>query len=250
MEDLVGRPLFLRDSRSVSLTHDGQLLLEHAHRVLSLNSEIISQFLTPELVGEVRLGAPDDVSERLLPPMLRRFARTHPCLTVNVTVESTVHLLEKISLRQIDLALVSCDNANALQAEIEVILRERMVWAGLRGGVAIERNPLPISMWEEGCAWRKSALDGLDAEGHAYRIAFQSAHISGQRAAILADLAIAPMPITSLSGDIVEMQGARDLPSLPDHTLGLIVAKGAGPAVLAAADHLRASFVPLQGRHL
>ena len=74
-------------------------------------------------------------------------------------------------------------------------------------------------------------------------MAFQSAHISGQRAAVLADLAVAPIPVSSIGGCIIEAPARFGLPRLPKYALGLMVADEPNPAVLAAVDHLRASFV-------
>jgi DNA-binding transcriptional LysR family regulator len=111
-----------------------------------------------------------------------------------------------------------------------------------RSGVAVERTPLPLSVWEEGCVWRKAGIDGLDAVGREWRVAFQSAHISGQRAAILADLAVAPIPESSIGGDIIEVPVKHGLPKLPKYALGLVTGPDPSPAVKAAADHLRASF--------
>jgi DNA-binding transcriptional LysR family regulator len=108
--------------------------------------------------------------------------------------------------------------------------------------VAAEREPLPVSVWEEGCVWRKAGIDGLERQGRAWREAFKSAHISGQRAAILADLAVAPIPASSLGGRIVEAAPRHGLPRLPEYALGMLVAKDAPAPVRAAADHLRASF--------
>ena len=99
-----------------------------------------------------------------------------------------------------------------------------------------------MSVWQEGCFWRDSGLDGLDRQGRAWRIAFQSGHISGQRAAILADLAIAPLPISSASDDIVEVPKKYGLPSLPKYGVGLLSGKSDNPAVDAAANHLRAAY--------
>ena len=86
MEEFLGRPVFIRDSRSVELTPDGAFLLEHARRMLAMNREAVARFVQPEVQGVVRLGAPDDCAERFLPGMLRRFAESHPRVTVNVAV--------------------------------------------------------------------------------------------------------------------------------------------------------------------
>ena len=242
MEDLLGKPVFVRDSRSVSLTADGAFLLEHARRMLAMNREAVARFVQPDLKGVVRLGATDDVAERFLPPMLRRFADSHPGVTVNVAVADSVGLREDLNAGRLDIALVvgKAENDNGFAAEI--LMTEQLVWAACRGGTAASREPLPVSVWEEGCAWRIAGLDGLDAQKRPWRIAFQSAHISGQKAAILADLAVAPLPAATLGGDIVEAPVKYGLPRLPKYALGLVVRTDPTPAIEAAADHLRASF--------
>jgi DNA-binding transcriptional LysR family regulator len=241
MEDILGKPLFIRDSRSVEMTPDGSFLLEHARRMLALNRDAVARFVQPDVQGVVRLGAPDDCAERFLPRMLRRFAESHPRVTVNVTVDGTERMVAMLKDGRLDLTLVTCE-AGFDDRGSEILYRERLVWAACRGGVAAEQDPLPVSVWEEGCVWRKAGLDGLSAAGRDWRVAFQSAHISGQRAAILADLAVAPLPVSSLGGEIVEAPARHGLPKLPEYALGLLTAKDINPAVEAAADHLRAAF--------
>ena len=241
MEDILGRQVFIRDSRSVELTSDGAFLLEHARRMLALNREAVARFVQPEIEGVVHLGAPDDVAERCLVDMLRRFNESHPQVTVNVTVDGTSRMIDMVKQGRLDLTLITCE-AGFREEGAEVLFREKLVWAACRGGVAAEQDPLPVSVWEEGCAWRKAALEQLDARDIPWRVAFQSAHISGQRAAVLADLAVAPIPVSSIGGDIVQAPTHFGLPELPNYALGLMVSNDSNPAVHAAADHLRASF--------
>lgn len=241
MEELLGRPVFIRDSRSVALTADGAFLLEHARRMLAMNRDAVARFVQPEIEGVVRLGAPDDVAERFLVDMLRRFADSHPNVSVNVIVDETFRMMGKLKDGALDMAIVTCD-AGADDSKAEVLHREQLVWAACRGGVAAEQCPLPVSVWDEACTWRKVAIAALEAEGREWRLAFQSAHLSGQRAAILADLAVAPIPESSIGGDVVRVPNRFGLPKLPQYALGLVFGDNPNPAVEAAADHLRASF--------
>jgi DNA-binding transcriptional LysR family regulator len=242
LEDLLGRQLLERDSRSVSLTRDGEMLLEHARRMLALSREAVAKFVLPDIAGEVRLGAPDDVAERFLPSMLRMMAASHPGIVVNLVVESSKKLAEMVRLKHVDLSLLTCEAGIEGTGGAEVLYRERLVWAAAKGGIAAERSPLPISVWEDGCPWRKAGIGGLELAGRPFRIAVQSAHISGQRAAILADLAIAPLPASAVSGHIVEADARYNLPALGSYALGLMLRDDPSNAVLAAAEHLRASF--------
>lgn len=245
IEEVVGRPVFLRDSRSVRLTDDGAFLLEHARRMLAFNREAMARFVPPDLSGVVRLGATDDLAERHLPTMLARFAETHPGVVVDVIVDDSATMITRTAAGELDLALVTCD------ADLEggeVLCRERLVWAVLDGGVAAERDPLPVSVWEQGCIWRHLGLGALEAAGRPWRIAFQSAHVAGQRAAIRADLAVAPLPVQSLGDGLVEAPPRAGLPELPEYGIALRLGRSDRGAVGAAADHLRAAFAACVSR--
>jgi DNA-binding transcriptional LysR family regulator len=242
LEELVGKPLFTRDSRSVLPTADGEILLEHGRRMLALNRDMVALFHEPQIQGVVKLGAPDDVAERWLPAMLRRFAETHCCITVDVLVDNSTRLREMVKQGQLDMCLFATTPKEARKQGTEVLLKEPLVWAGAKNGIAWEQDPLPISVWEESCAWRAAAINSLQKRKRNYRVAFMSAHISGQRAAMLADLAIAPIPLSSCGEGIVCLGKQQGLPALGDYVLALQLPDAPSDAVVAAADHLRASL--------
>jgi DNA-binding transcriptional LysR family regulator len=240
LEDMLGRPVFVRDARNVSLTADGEILLTYARRLLAINREAVSKFVMPDISGVVRLGSPDDYGERVLPNVLKRFARTHPAIAVDVVIDHSSNLRRRMAERQLDITLfTACRN---IPAEAEILLTEPVVWAGAKGGCAHLREPLPVSLWEEGCVWRAEALEALGRAGRDYRVAYMSAHTAGQRAAILADLAVAPLPRSFIGEDVVALGPDEGMPALSNYNLAMIVAHGAEAPVRAAADHIRATF--------
>ena len=242
IEDLIGRPVFQRNARSVSVTAEGEVLLEHGRRVLALNSEIVKQFIEPEISGGVRLGVPDNLAERSMPAMLRQFGQTHCCVTVDVVVDDTEQLKKRVKSGELEMALVTCDPGKKKERDLEIIHREKLVWAGKKNGIACERDPLPISVWEEGCHWRKSATQSLKSHGRNFRIAFMCAHISGQKAAVLADLVVAPIPQSGCTGEIIELGSEHGLPPIQDYGLAIAMGKKPSAPVLAAADYFRSAY--------
>ncbi|WP_173932277.1 LysR family transcriptional regulator [Chelativorans sp. Marseille-P2723] len=241
LEDILGRSVFLRDARSVTLTADGEVLLSYARRLLALNREAVSKFVMPDISGVVRLGSPDDFGERVLPSVLKRFAQSHPAVAVDVVIDQSSNLRKRMNGRQLDITLLTCTDT-MMEPGVEILLSEPIAWAGAKGGCAHLREPLPVSIWEEGCAWRSAALKALGEEGRSYRIAYMSAHTAGQRAAILADLAIAPLPKSFIGGDLVELGEDDGLPPMGNYHIGMLVAPEADAPMRAAADHIRATF--------
>jgi DNA-binding transcriptional LysR family regulator len=245
LEEMLGCVLFLRDARSVSLTPKGEVLLGFARRMLALNNEAVSRFLLPDMNGVVRVGAPEDIGERILPEVLKRFAESYPNVTVDVTIGTSTVMRKRVEEHRMDIAIF-----NSLAGENtgggEILVSERLVWAGIKCGTAHTREPLPISMWEDGCVWRADAVDQLTRSGRKFRVAFLSAHTTGQRAAIQADLAIAPLPRYLVQGDLVALGEAEGLPELGHYNIGLQVVDNPSPPVLAVAEYVRTAFIGLQ----
>lgn len=241
LEEQLGVSVFLRDARNVSLTHDGEVLLGYARRLIALNREAISRFVTSEVSGVVRIGSPSDYGEAVLPGVLKLFAKSHPSVVVDVVIDQSSSLLKRFASGHLDIALVSCMKNHTPTPE-EVVMTDEIVWAGAKGGQACLMDPLPVSMWDEGCVWRESALSALDRVGRAYRVAFMTSHMAGQRAAILADLAIAPMGRNFVGPDIQILDENCGLPAPGQYELLLKVAADPSPQVCALSDHFRAGF--------
>ncbi len=174
LEETLGQSLFVREARQVRLTPEGEMLLGYSRRLLRLNEEAVTQFLTPSLEGTVRFGTPDDVGSRILPRVLSQFARSHPAVQVDVMVGRSIDLLERLDKGELDLVLATAGNEGFPADRGEVVHTEPLVWVGREGGVALERSPLPLAMANHGCAWRRMALSALDESGLAYRIAISA----------------------------------------------------------------------------
>lgn len=241
IEELLGRPIFIRAPRSVTLNEDGEMLVAHARRVLALNADTVAKFISPEMSGIVRLGAIDHAADRFLPGVLRDFACCHPSIRVDVAVENSLQQQYALRRGELDIAILTCQNGRSDTASAETLFTEKLVWAGLKGGIAAEQVPLPVSVWEEGCVWRANALEGLERQKRDYRITFKSAHLAGQKAGLRADLAIAPLPLSSCDGEIVPLGSTHDLPELDNYSMGMMVRPNAEKHVLAVAEALRAN---------
>ncbi|SBW08924.1 putative transcriptional regulator, LysR family [uncultured Alphaproteobacteria bacterium] len=242
LEDVLGRPLFQRDSRSVALTPDGETLLDYARRLLALNDEALQRFRTAGIAGRVRIGAPGDSGAIALPDILRRFAASHPGVEVEVRLDGSASLLRRCREGNLDLAIFS-DSALPPPDSVE-IHTEELVWVGLHHGCAKDRTPLPLAVADPGCAWRGAALAALDDAGLDYRVAYSSEQCQGQIAAVRADLAIAPLPMSVVASPLTRIDG---LPRIGAFRVFLYVRPSAGEAVRALAAHVAAGFRDLAG---
>ncbi|WP_069384102.1 LysR substrate-binding domain-containing protein [Halomonas caseinilytica] len=242
LEETLGQSLFVREARQVRLTPEGEMLLGYSRRLLRLNEEAVTQFLTPSLEGTVRFGTPDDVGSRILPRVLSQFARSHPAVQVDVMVGRSIDLLERLDKGELDLVLATAGNEGFPADRGEVVHTEPLVWVGREGGVALERSPLPLAMANHGCAWRRMALSALDESGLAYRIAYISENCAGQEAALLADLAVAPLPRSLVRAPLSILGDESGLPPLGDYHVLLLRSGLSGEATEVLAGHVVETF--------
>ena len=87
LEAAVNTRLLERSPRSVSLTTEGKVFLDYAHRMLDLNDEAVARFGEPMMTGFVRLGTPEDFATRHLPDVLARFSQAYPSIALEVTCD-------------------------------------------------------------------------------------------------------------------------------------------------------------------
>ncbi|MGV0879145.1 LysR family transcriptional regulator [Martelella sp. FLE1502] len=246
LEEVVGASLFVRDSRSVRLTRSGETLLSYARRMLALSHEAMSRFRHPDMHGVVRLGATDDIGERVLPTVLKRFAEAFPSVMVDVTIDNSNGLAQRLREQRLDLTLLNSGDLPGKDDDGELIMRERLVWVGAKCGTAYLKEPLPVSMWEQSCCWRHEAVRTLAEAGRPYRVAYLSATTMVQRAAVLSDLAVAPMAAYYVTDDMEVLGPDKGLPELGYYDIRLRFSDQRGELIEAVADAIRHALQPTQ----
>lgn len=263
LEELVGHALFRRESRETTPTADGEALLAKARRLLALNDEIVADFMQPRLAGSVSLGAPNDSGILAIPGFLKRFASTHPHVQVDVVLDSSRALRRRCDQGELDLILfaseaigersdgwaIRCPEGEELTG-CERVMTEELVWVGLKHGEASRRSPLPLALADIGCCWRAAALMALDREAIAYRIAYSSEHSQGQIAAVEADLAVAPLPLSVATPPFIRLEAEAGLPALGHYSVFMKQRDDAGHVAEALASHVAESFRDCAGRGL
>lgn len=237
LEEHVKTELFSRDPRNVVLTGHGEALLVQARRLLRLNDEIIGEMFEHSLEGEVRFGAPEDFATTHLPGILGDYARAYPNVSLSVTCDLTLRLMDKMSHGELDLALIKRE---PMGADLGVpVWREQLVWVGAGEDVLRSAAPVPLVVAPAPCVYRKRAIAALDAAQRRWRIAYTSPSLAGQQAALRAGLGVTTLPTEMVPDDLVKFGPEQGFPGLPDVEIALIRASKTLPV---AAERL-ANFI-------
>ena len=240
LEEMFGRQLFERDRRGLRLTPSGERLLVRARRLLALNDEVWALMTAPDFNGEVRLGVPHDIVGPYMPPVLKSFDQAWPGVRVSLVCSTTVKLLRALARREIDLTLATeCDRP----ANGETLLRDPLVWVGARDGRAYKRDPLPVSIGDEDCAFRPVVIEALNHAGRDWRPVCEVSNMESLRAPVEADLAVVALLASTVPNLLEALSLGAGLPPLPTFHINLhLPSKGASEVALQLSRHIREQF--------
>ena len=226
LEEQVGRALFRREGRGLALTEAGDVVLGYARRILELNDEAVAAARGIVVEGSVRFGLPQDFGDVWLPRVLARFSRAHRAVYIEVRVDRTAKLMERIAQGGLDLALVW---GGATHSNATPVGRLPMAWIGPRGFVCAKGDSVPLAVFEPPCVFRQPAIEALDRARIPWRLAFTSPSLSGLWAAAGAGLGITVRTQFGLPPQLALLAAASGLPKLPAIELGLYTAEASPP---------------------
>jgi DNA-binding transcriptional LysR family regulator len=211
LEEALGKPLFVRRSRSVTPTQDGEVLLSFARRMLALRDEAWAAVVRPAGTGRVVIGVPDDYASSLLPTVLKKFSASYPKVEIQVVGLPSAALAPLVKDGTVDLACAT--RVKGLTGEF--IRFEPMVWSATPSAHEIWRErPLPIAVFLPGSVARENAIRSLERAGIPYRTSYESPSLMGLLSMVEAGLAIAPLARCAVPAHLSLLGQAQGLPEI------------------------------------
>lgn len=113
LEKKLNQTLFIRSTKRVRLTPEGELLLRHVEPAMNLIMRGENQLLdTDSTGGQLRIAASDTICRYFLVPYLERFHKDFPNAHIKVTNQSSIKCVELLEAGQVDFIVVNCPNSH------------------------------------------------------------------------------------------------------------------------------------------
>jgi DNA-binding transcriptional LysR family regulator len=238
LEDTLGTPLFHRTTAHVEVTPAGERLLGYARQMLTLNDEAIARVRLHTVEGVVRLGVMDDYGSIVIPPILARFASSHPQIEIRMETGLTSTMVDRIG-RDFDIVIAMHPKG---QREGELLRREQPVWATAPVQPVERLDPLPVALYPQGCLFRQWAFEALNKSGRRWKLAFVSHSLAAVEAIVLQGLAVTVVKSGTCPQSLRRLSVNDGLPRLPIAEIRLHKAPRLSVAGTLLAKHLAASI--------
>ncbi|RSS59464.1 LysR substrate-binding domain-containing protein [Streptomyces sp. WAC01280] len=237
LEEATGRPLFSRDTHSVELTEDGEAMLGFARAILQAHERAAAWFGGTRLRGRLRFGASEDFVTTRLPEILESFRREHPEVDLELTVELSGTLQARLAAGRLDLILAKRRGEEGQDSEGRLVWQDSLIWIGAPGLRVEPDRPVPLILFPPPGITRARALEALQAQGRAWRIACTSSSLSANVAAARAGLGVMAHTRGLVPEGLVPVPARAGLPELGE--VGFVLLRGRrGGATQEAADAL------------
>jgi DNA-binding transcriptional LysR family regulator len=237
LEAQLGRQLFWKLGRAKRLTEDGLKLLEYARRLLALNDEACSAVTGAVLTGEVRIGAPLDVAESILPNLLQRFSKAFPSLRMTIHAGRSPFLLQAMKRGEIDMTISPRDDPEHRRITLRT---SPTVWICAANYYYDRTQPLALIVADEPSLFRRIALEHLERAKVPWRISYVSPTLPGIRAAVHAGLGVTARSVEMMGPEFRVLGEADGLPRLPEVAYHLYLGSTANSRARRLFDSLGA----------
>ncbi len=220
LEDRLNSQVFNRSSKSLSLTREGEILLDYAGRILSVHDEAVGQLTQPAATGNLRIGLLDYFLPELLPSILARFRKHFPSIHLEIHTEVGIDLLPRFRNGELDLVVAGRDNFSDTS---RILYEEPLVWAVGQGADVTAHERLQLALLPSPCHFRGLASELLEKAGRTWDISYTGTSMSSVQAAVQAGIGISILPKGAVRKGLRKAPAHLGLPKLPMYSLALFI---------------------------
>jgi DNA-binding transcriptional LysR family regulator len=240
----LGCELFDRSSQELALTPQGELVVNHARRLLSLNDQIIhiagSGNPQPELA--IRVGTPSDFVAARLPNTLAHFRERCPDVRFIVRIANADVLTRELRAGELDI-LVTLSRTRPHDARHSSA--QDVVWVrGLTTELDLNM-PVPLVSYGDSCIYRRIAVQALTKARLGWEDVFTGPSMMSLSRAVGAGLGVMPLIRRRATDYAMLVWDDGPLPKLPDLYGGIFIREGgASRAYEQLADEIAEALYP------
>jgi DNA-binding transcriptional LysR family regulator len=238
LQYLLGYEVLDKSAPGVSLTPRGEIVVNNARRLLSINDEIL-HLTSGHMPGQViRVGIPIDYAGSRLPGTLVRFRQRWPDISYNVSSGPVDDMLRDLRQGELDLVVALFTEEPTIAARH--VWTQNTVWVHSQATKLDTEGPVPLVSYGGDSACQRLAVAALHRAGFDCNFVFTSHSLVSLMAAVEAGFGVMAVPRGRAIRNKLAIWDDAPLPKLPDLYCGIFVRDGGDRAAIEElADYLK-----------
>jgi DNA-binding transcriptional LysR family regulator len=241
LQFLLGYDVLDKRVPGVSLTPRGQIVVNHARRLLTINDEILQLTSNRPTAKTLHVGIPGDYSGSRIPVTLARFRLRWPDIGFSVSSGTSDGLLRDLNEGDLDIVLAVTTAPPTIAPRHA--WKRKAVWVRSDATRIDQLRPVPLVCYGDDCACQRVGIDGLRHAGRDFEVVFTSRSLLSLTSAVKAGFGVMVMPRGRALTTELDIWEDAPLPKLPELHCGIFVREGGNRTALEElADHLAADL--------
>ena len=225
LQGLLGTDLLDKSAPGVRLTSAGELVVNYARRLLSINDQILDIAGPRPAAKTIRIGATGDFTAAGISLGLTCARARRPDLRYEVYNANIDTLLR--DLREGDGDLAVWVSATGPVVDTRHYWTEPLVWVHGPSTQLDANRPVPLVSYGDECLFTRNAMLALSQAGRESELMFIGSSLLGLGAAVAAGFGVMALPRSRADIPGVSIWEDGPLPKLPDIFCGVYVREGA-----------------------
>jgi DNA-binding transcriptional LysR family regulator len=225
LQSLLGADLLDKSAPGVTLTTAGELVVNYARRLLSINDQILDIAGPRSAAKTLRIGATGDFTAPGIALGLNCARARRPDLRFELYSAQIDALLR--DLREGDADLAIWVSATGPVLDTRHYWTEPLVWVRAPSTTIDPGRPVPLVSYGEECLFTRNAMMALSQAGLESELMFIGSSLLGLGAAVAAGFGVMALPRNRADIPGVTVWDNAPLPKLPDIFCGIYVRIGA-----------------------
>lgn len=243
LQGLLGTDLLDKSAPGVTLTSAGNLVVNYARRLLSINDQILD-IAGPRDAGKtIRIGATGDFTAVGIATGLASIRTQRPDLRFEIYSDGLDDLMRDMREGGTDLAVWVSQNGPVI--DTRHYWTEPLVWVRAPSTEIDFNRPVPLVSYGDECLFTRNAMTALSQIGRDSELIFIGSSLLGLGAAVAAGFGVMALPRSRVGIPGVAVWDDAPLPALPDIFCGIYVREGVDSEERAlVAEQLAAALRP------
>lgn len=218
LEERLGTQVFNRTSKSLSLTLEGEILFDHAGRILSAHDEAVNRLTKPKASGKLRIGLIDYFLPQLLPSLLSKFRKQYPNIHLEVQTGFGITLIPLFEKKELDLVVAGKDE---YLGDCRILAQEPLTWIVSSDTKRTLQEPIQLVLLPSPCIFRKIITESLEKANRKWEVLFTGTSTASIQAAVQAGMGLSILPQGAITKGLRKAPSSWELPELPMYSLAL-----------------------------
>ena len=226
LQMMLGVDLFDKSAPGVTLTANGEIMVNYARRMLALNDQMLDATAHGGATARLRVGIAVDYFEGVVLDVLAAFRAQHPELRMQISAAHSASVLRDLRRGDYDLAVAASESE---QPEREQrCWFEPSAWGAISPAIAEMDGPVPLLVVGESSLSRRLSVAALEQAGIDYEIVYVGGSFAGLVQAAKSGLGVACWARRLLrDAGLTVLENSRKLPKVPAVCGGVYVRDGA-----------------------